>query len=283
MDAFDFINDPITASQVETLKSLLGDCWSEEARDGFLVISGRFVDAFGGDRTEELAAVFKTHVREGRSALKRSLEKLLSYVGSLRRFEVEYPVLINDPLLGSKAVFPQLPILGIAQITPALYRVLDSAAVVPGTTELARDYMMRRGKLPYIPPPSGLILRKKPRMHWCAYERYETPAATSSALQILPTWNTDCKLRATLRTNGMEGSVFVAFNGDTQYEDKRSGEFAAYYLELKVQDHDELPGGGVQVGVVGEPDVSRLEAWDDSESRWTTLWNRPPDALKNTT
>ena len=145
---------------------------------------------------------------------------------------------------------------------------------MPGTNELVRDYIMREGKLPFLSPPAGLILRKKPRMHWCSYDRYETPGATSSALQILPSWNTDCKLRATLHTDRLEGSVFVAFNGDTEYEDKQSGEFAAYYVELKAQDHDDLPGGGVQVGVTGEPEVFTLEAWNDSECRWTTVWSR---------
>jgi hypothetical protein len=274
MDTFDFVNDPITAAQVEVLASLLSEEWSEEARDGFLVISGRFVDEFGADRTEDLATVFKTHLASGRRALRRSLEKLFGFIGSLRQFELDYPVLINDPEVGSQAVFPQLPILGIEEITPNLYRVLDSSAKLPGTADLLRDYIMGEGKLPYLAPPAGLVLRKKPRMHWCSYERYESPAATSSALQILPNWNTDCKLRATLLTDPLKESVFVAFNGDTEYEDKRAGAFAAYYVELKVQDHDELPGGGVQVGVVGEPDVLSLEEWNDSEGRWANIWTR---------
>ncbi len=45
METFDFINDPITAAQVKTLASLLGEQWSEKARDGFLVASGRFVSS----------------------------------------------------------------------------------------------------------------------------------------------------------------------------------------------------------------------------------------------
>ncbi len=210
IDTFDFVNDPITAAQVEVLASLLGEEWSEEARDGFLVISGRFVDEFGNDRTEDLARVFKTHLAPGRRALKRSLEKLFSFIGSLHRFEIDYPVLINDPVVGSQAVFPQLPISGIEEITTELYRVVDSGAKVQGTADLVRDYIIHEGKLPYLSPPAGLVLRKKPRMHWCSYERYESPAATRSALQILPNWNTDCKLRATILTTQVRESVFVS-------------------------------------------------------------------------
>lgn len=275
MDTFDFVNDPITAAQVETLASLLGEEWSEEARDGFLVISGRFVDYTGTDRTDELEMIFRTHLHSGRKALRRSLEKLFSFVGSLHQFEVDYPVLINDPAFGSMAVFPQLPILGIQEITSELYRVIDSQARVHGTGELVRDYIIHEGRLPYLSPPGGLILRKKPRIHWCSYERYESPLATSSALQILPGWNSDCKLRATIRTEGLEGLVFVAFNGDTEYPDKTPGAFAGYHLELKAQDHQELPGGGLQVGVVGGPEVFTLEEWLDSECQWYEIWNRP--------
>ncbi|HEX4809462.1 MAG TPA: hypothetical protein VH325_11060 [Bryobacteraceae bacterium] len=274
MDTFDFVDDPITAAQVETLASLLGEEWTEEARDGFLVISGRFVDYTGTDRTEELEMIFRTHLPSGRRALRRSLEKLFSFVGSLHQFEADYPVLINDPEFGSMAVFPQLPIIGIEEITSELYRVLDSHASVHGTRESVRDYIMREGKLPYLNPGAGLILRKKPRIHWCSYERYASPLATSSALQILPSWNSDCKLRATLLTGRLEGLVFVAFNGDTEYPDKTPGAFAGYHLELKAQDHEELPGGGLQVGVVGGPEVFTLEEWIDSECRWSKIWSR---------
>jgi hypothetical protein len=83
MDTFDFINDPITAAQVQTLASLLGEQWSEKARDGFLITSGRFVDDVGADRTEELGVLYKTHLLTGKVALRRSLEALLDSVGSL--------------------------------------------------------------------------------------------------------------------------------------------------------------------------------------------------------
>lgn len=43
MDTFDYINDPLTAEQVSTLAALLQSEWTEKARDGLLVISGRFI------------------------------------------------------------------------------------------------------------------------------------------------------------------------------------------------------------------------------------------------
>lgn len=126
MDTFDFTNDPLTAAQVETLVSLLGEQWSEKARNGFLVTSGRFVDEFGGDRTEELGVLYKTDLLPGRVALRCSLEALLDSVGSLTQFERDFPVLINDPERGSLGVFPQLPILGIEKIASKLFRVMLS-------------------------------------------------------------------------------------------------------------------------------------------------------------
>ncbi|MGO8936665.1 MAG: protease pro-enzyme activation domain-containing protein, partial [Mycobacterium sp.] len=105
----DFVDDPITPAQVEILTGLLGDQWSKKARDGFLVISGRFVDDMGIDRTEELATLFQTQSVAGRLALRRSLERLLDFVRSLRQYEQDYPVLINDPQYGSVPAFPQLP------------------------------------------------------------------------------------------------------------------------------------------------------------------------------
>jgi hypothetical protein len=275
MDTFDFSNDPITAAQVKTLASLLGEQWSEKARDGFLVISGRFVDDVGADRTRELGVLYRTHLLRGRVALRRSLEALLDSVGGLVQFEHDFPVFINDPERGSLGVFPQLPILGIEEITSKLYRVMDSKAAVHETGELLRDFIMREGKLPYLEPPARFVLRKKPRIHWCSYECYASPLATRSALQILSTWNTDCKLRATLSTAGLEGTAFVAFNGDSRYSDNTPGAFAGYFVELKAQDHPDLPGGGLQIGVVGGPAVAALEEWTDVENRWTTIWCRP--------
>jgi hypothetical protein len=272
MDAFDFVNDPIAAEQVALLGKLLHEEWSDRARDGFLVTAGRFVDAMGFDRTAELASVFKTNLPSGRKALRQSLEALFAFVGSLHQFEADYPVLINDPHIGSLGVFPQLPILGIRHIAPKLYRALHSAATVKATGEPLRDFIMREGCLPFLQPPVGLVLRKKPRMHWCSYEAYESPSITRDALQILPKWNSDCKLRATLSTSALEGLAFVAFNGDTEYEDGQPGAFAGYFVEIKAQDHDELPGGGLQVGVVGNPAVLALEEWNDTENQWNSIW-----------
>ena len=275
MDPFDFENDPITADQVASLANLLGEEWSDKARDGFLVISGRFVDELGDHRTAELASLYKTDQPCGRLSLRRSLESLLDFVGSLRQFELDYPIFINDPQRGSVPAFPQLPVLGIAEITPTLYRAVDSKATVFGTKEPLRDFIAREGKLPYLPAPRSLVLRVKPRIHWCSYERFETPAATQASLQILSKYGNDCQLRATLPTTDLDGSVFVAFNGDTEYRDYQPGEsmaFAGYYVEMKTQDHPELPGGGLQVAVFGSPKVAQLEEWVEAENRWSTVW-----------
>jgi hypothetical protein len=278
VDTFDFENDPITADQVATLANLLGDQWSDNARDGFLVISGRFVDEMGDHRTAELASLYKTHQEGGRLSLRRSLETLLEFVGSLRQFAVNYPVFINDPQRGSVPAFPQLPVLGIAGITPTLYRAMDSKAAVFGTGEPLRDFIAREGTLPHLPPPASLVLRVKPRIHWCSYERYDSPAATQAALQILGEYRNDCCLRATLPAADLEGSVFVAFNGDTEYPDYEPGEsmgFVRYHVEMKTQDHPELPGGGLQVAVFGSPKVAELEEWIEAENRWSTVWRAP--------
>lgn len=250
MDTFDFVNDPIAAAQVQTLAFLLGDQWSEKARDGFLVIAGRFVDEWGADRTEELANMFETQTEAGRLALRRSLEELLDRVGSLREYEQNYPVYINHPVYGSVGAFPQLHLLGIETFRPTLYRVMDSKAVVYGTEEPIPAFISREGKLPHMPVPTDPVLRAKPTMYWCADECYDSPSATQSALQILPEWGSDCRLRATLSTKGLDGFVFVAFNGDKAYRDPKPGEsksmaFAGYCLELKAQDNPSLPGGGV--------------------------------------
>jgi hypothetical protein len=159
MDTFDFTDDPITAAQIQTLVSLLGEQWSEKARDGFLVTSGRFVTDFGADRTQELASVYKTHLPQGRLALRNSLEALFDSVGSLAQFERDFPVYINDPKHGSLGVFPQLPILGIEKLTPQLYRSMDSRALLDKTQPL-RDFIMEERKLPFLAPPPYLVLRK---------------------------------------------------------------------------------------------------------------------------
>ena len=63
-----------------------------------------------------------------------------------------------------------------------------------------------------------------------------------------------------LTADGLDGTVFVAFNGDTTHPDFEPGEspaFAGYCVEVKTQDHPELPGGGLQVGGIGESESKR--------------------------
>jgi hypothetical protein len=280
LDTFDYINDPLTAGQIATLAVLLQDEWTEKARDGFLVISGRFIDETGTDRTDELGPLFRTDTPQGRLSLRLSLETLFDAVGSLGKFEAEYPVYINDPVHGSLGAFPQLPIVGIHTLEPSVYRLFDSNAVVYRSTELVRDYIARTGKLPLMLPPASLILREKAHMYWCSFERYGSPSASRTALQILEKWNSDCKLRATLPTAELESLAFVAYSGVSEYPphvknlSKNPPTFAGYNVELKASDHPELPGGGLQIGVVGEPPVTLLEEWRDDENAWIEVWSR---------
>jgi hypothetical protein len=282
VDSFNFI-DPITANQIAILKQLLGEEWTDSARDGFRVVSGRFVDETSTDRTEELRPLFDTDSPQGRRSLRNSLEALIDFVGSLKDFETDYTVYINDPEHGSVGLFPQIPIIGIHNIHAALYRLFDSNAYVHGSSpqETVRNYIIRTGKLPLVSPPDGLILRKKPCMYWCSHEKYGSPLESRAALQILDRWNSDCRMRATLPSSFLEGSVFVAYSGVTEYPDhdinpcKYGDVFAGYNLEVKVSDHPELPGGGLQVGVVGEPVVSQLEEWRDDLKAWDIVWPKP--------
>jgi hypothetical protein len=280
LDAFDYENDPITAEQVANLRNLLGDQWSDKARDGFLVVAGRFVDETSTDRTGELAPLFGTDRPEGKRVLRESLEALFDYVGSLKKFEHDYPVYINDPIHGSLGVFPQLPIIGIHKIHPNLYRLFDTRALVYRSPagESVRDYIIRTGTLPLMNPFSSWILREKPRIYWCSHLRYSTPAEARAALQILDSWGSDCKMRATLPTDSLDGQVFVAYSGVAEYPknvinlSKHGDVFAGYNVELLASDHPELPGGGMQVGVVGEPRVSALEEWSETHNGWISVW-----------
>lgn len=281
MDTFDYVNDPLTAEQIRTLTALLAEEWSDKARDGFLVISGRFIDEIGFDRTEELSVLFRTHTPEGRRSLRLSLEALFDAVGSLERFEREYPVYINDPDHGSLGVFPQLPMVGIATLGPNLYRLFDSQAEVykSSPAELVKDYILRTGTLPAMPAPARLILRNKPPIYWCSFDRFADPTASRAALQILDKWESDCRMRATLPTAGLEGNAFVAYSGVKEYPpylinlSKNPPAFAGYNVEVKASDHPELPGGGLQVAVVGAPAVSLLEEWDEDLNAWVERWS----------
>jgi hypothetical protein len=280
MEPFDYINDPLTAGQIATLERLLQSEWSEKARDGFLIVSGRFIDETGTDRTEELRRLFHTDFPEGRGSLRRSLEALFDAAGSLVQFEKEFPVYINGPEHGSLGVFPQLPILGISMLETKIYRVFDSRAAVykSPTGELVRDYIIRTGMLPVMPIPESLLLRKKPPTYWCSFEKYANPTASREALQILEKWRSDCKLRATLPTAALEGLAFVSYSGVTEYPSylinlsQNPPAFAGYNVEPVASDHPELPGGGLQIAIVGEPPVAVLEQWQDDRDEWFVIW-----------
>jgi hypothetical protein len=279
MDTFDYVNDPLTAGQIATLKLLLQQEWSDKARDGFLIVSGRFIDETGTDRTEELRRLYRTDSPEGRRSLRRSLEALFDAAGSLERFGREFPVYINDPEHGSLGVFPQLPILGISSLETKIYRLLDSKAAVyrSPTHELIREYIVRTAALPLMPRLEGLILRTKPPTYWCSFEKYASPTASREALQIREEWS-DCRLRATLPTAALEGLAFVSYSGVKDYpsylinRSKNPPAFAGYNVEPIASDHPELPGGGLQIGIVGEPPVALLEQWQDDRDEWVVIW-----------
>jgi hypothetical protein len=113
--------------------------------------------------------------------------------------------------------------------------------------------------------------------------------ASREALQILEKWRSDCKLRATLPTAALEGSAFVSYSGVTEYPSYLINHspyppaFAGYNVEPVASDHPELPGGGLQIGIVGEPPVSLLEQWQDDRDEWVVIWQpeanlRHPDS-----
>jgi len=74
--------------------------------------------------------------------------------------------------------------------------------------------------------------------------------------------------------------AFVAYSAVSEYPphvknlSKNPPAFAGYNVELKVSDHPKLPGGGLQIGVVGEPRVSLLKEWRDDENAWIEVWSR---------
>lgn len=88
-------------------------------------------------------------------------------------------------------------------------------------------------------------------------------------------------MRATLPTENLAGLVFVAYSGVPSTRDylvnkskDKVDAFAGYYVELVTTDHPELPGGGMQVAVVGEPKVILLEEWSDTRSVWEVIPQR---------
>ena len=263
-------DDPITRAQAETLIELVGDLLTEKALEGFLIVCSRLVDDFGAHRTGELANIFRTSRAEGRVALVRSLEYVNEWVGGMEAYERLYPVTINP----SNPAFPQMKVLGIETLEPYLYRVMHSDQTVRGTTELTKAYILRTAHLPAAPTEVAPVLRAKPFYHWCSYEKWDSPDATAQALQILPEWNSDCQLRARIRTADVATSAFVAFNGDRTDPTDETLRFYKYFLEPLAQDHPELEGGGVQIGLEGSPPVDQLDEWDVSAKRWRTVWSR---------
>ena len=98
-------DDPITREQVNMLEKILGECVSEKALEGFLIVSSRFVDEFGGHRTDELARIFKTNSDVGRKVLSHSLEHVCRWNGGMKGYETRYPVTIIPP----RPAFPYCP------------------------------------------------------------------------------------------------------------------------------------------------------------------------------
>ena len=81
-------------------------------------------------------------------------------------------------------------------------------------------------------------------------------------------------MRATLFTNRVRKSAYVAFNGDRHDPENERLGFYKYFYEPLAQDHPGLPGGALQIGVVGAPAVEVLEEWYDSKHEWITIWRR---------
>lgn len=263
-------DDPITEDQVRTLMRVLGELdLTEKALEGFLIVAGRLVDEFGHHRTDELAAIFRTELAAGRLALLRSLEHVRDWVGGMAAYERLYPVSLDPPT----PAFPQLRIMEIASFAPRLYRVMDSRACLRGSGESLQSHIQRTGRLPAVPVQTVPVLRTKPVYHWCSHGRWDTPDQALQALQILPEWGSDARLRATLNAAELDGSAFLAFNGDADPSD-RGLKFYNYVFEPLAQDHPALPGGGAQIGLDGAPPVALLELWDEVGQSWQPIWQR---------
>ncbi len=200
--------------------------------------------------------------------LRQSLRYMNRWVGGLAGYESRFPVTINP----SRPAFPLFKIVGIDRITPTptLFRVLGSHSTVGSPGEPVKQFIARTGRLPGVPRQVRPVRRSKPRFHWCSYSPWESPSATQAALQILPEWS-DCSLRARIPASHVSRSAFLAFNGDTD-PDNGPLKFVKYFLELKAQDHEPLPGGGLQIGVAGAPRVSVLEEWSERQHKWNIVW-----------
>jgi hypothetical protein len=260
-------NDPLTREQAECLLSMLDGVLTEKVMEGFLIVCSRFVDEFGGHRTMELSRIFKTETSEGKASLRKSLEHVTDWTGGMDAYERDYPVTVYP----SNPAFPQLKVIGIGDLAQELYRVMNSTATVYDSDEPVKSYILRTGALPAVPVQRLPVLREKPVYHWCSYEKWGTPNLTQGALQILPKWNNDCRLRVTLETAKVANSSYVAFNGDMYDPGDKSRRFYKYFFEPLAQDHLELAGGGSQIGVDGAPPVARLEEWNESTAEWSVL------------
>jgi hypothetical protein len=260
-------DDPITKEQVEWLNGIMAGELTEEALEGFLVVSSRLVDEFGNHRTAELEKIFRTQTPAGRGALRASLEHICRWIGGMKGYASRYPVTVIPP----RPAFPLFKIIGIHHLADRIYRVLDSRAAVGPSRESIKDNVMRTGRLPAVPRQRHPVRRSKPLFHWCSYEAWASPDATRAALQILPEWS-DCRLRATLPTSHLKHSVYVAFNADRHDPENSGLRFYKYFYEPLAQDHSALPGEGPQLGVEGGPVISSLEEWDDRLQRWEPVW-----------
>ena len=255
------------------LFALLGGSVSDEELEGFLIICSRLVDEFGGHRTHELADIFRTSTSEGRDVLRQSLRYMNRWVGGLAGYESRFPV----TTVPARPAFPLFKIVDIDRIAQTLFRVLDSHATVHSTGEPVKQFIARTGRLPGVPRQVRPVRRSKPRFHWCSYSAWESPSATWKALQILPEWS-DCSLRVSIPASHVSRSTFLTFNGDTDNGDtdsnkgrKRRLKFVEYFYEPVAQDHESLPGGGLQLGVAGAPRVSMLEEWSKRQHKWNIV------------
>ena len=247
--------------QRDIVEALLARALAPREDEGFRIVYPRFIDRFGGSRLGELQRIFLTDSEEGRHALAASLRKVADDLGSYAEFEARYPVTIVPPL----PAYPLFPILQLASFQPAVHRILSS------TRPEAVRHIKATGRLPLIPSPAEPVLRKTPRGHWCAYERWATPEETRRALQILPDWS-DCAVRATLDARDLAGLAYVAYSIDPNDPGTKDLTFHGYFYEGVAQDHDDAPfeyeGDAVQICVFGEPPVSRLEEWDADRGVW---------------
>jgi hypothetical protein len=257
-------DDPIHDEQLQVLEGLMGRALTAAEYEGFLIVGDRFVDRFGNTRIAELGRIFRAESPAGRAALGASLTHVATSLGSYEAYAAAYPVTIIPPL----PAYPLFPIISIEALQPEVYRVLGSGH--PGVA-----HVKATGRLPLWPKPAEPVLRTAPRGHWCAYEKWPTPALTRQALQILPAWG-DCTVRATIRTQAIADLAFVAYSLDPNDPGTKGLRFHGYFFEGVTQDHDEAPdqleGNAVQICVYGEPEVALLEEWNEPERQWRQTW-----------